>query len=253
MRALRHALVHVLAMRRRLFALGGLSVVFLLTAGAASLFLRDEHGDVHIDELFAVGGYPAASALLLLGWLIGRLPLIAVLVLMAGLVADDRANGLARLIAVRPVSPVTVYGVRFALLAAITFAVCALVMPAFDILMLGEWAGAGTLVLIVAYLFAYGGLVAFLSVWTRGDAWLALLLAIVAIVWAALDRAAIVPVAPALADAIGFLLPPQAALFELEGAFAELAPVPWDAFLYCTGYGVFFLALAALSVSRREV
>lgn len=253
MSALRLAIVHVLSMRRRLFALGALCVVFLLTAAAASLFLRDEHGDVHIDQLFLVGGYPAASAMLLLGWLIGRLPLIAVLLLMSGLIAEDRTNGLARLIAVRPVSPVVVYGVRFALLAAITFVACALVMPAFDVLMLGEWAGLGTLVLIAAYLLAYGGLLAFLSAWTRGDAWLALLLAIVAIVWTALDRAAIVPVAPALADAIGFLLPPQAALFELEGAFAELAPIPWDAFAYCAGYGAFFLALAALSVARREV
>jgi hypothetical protein len=240
-------------MRRRLVALGALCVVFLLAAAAAAAFLRDEHGDVHIDSLFLVGGYPAASALLLLGWLLGRLPLIAILVLMSGLVADDRTNGLARLIAVRPVSPVAVYATRFALLAAIVFAVCAIVMPGFDLLMLGEWAGAGTLVLIAAYLLAYGGLLAFLSVWTRGDAWIALLLAIVALVWSALDRAAVLPVAPALADVIGFLLPPQPALLQLEGAFAELAPVPWDAFAYCAGYGAFFLALAGLSLARREL
>lgn len=247
------ALVHVRSLRRRLFGLAGLCLVFLFAASAAAVFLRDEHGDVHIDSLFVVGGYPAASALLLIGWLIGRLPLIAVLLLMAGLVSDDRASGLARLIAVRPVSPVAVYATRFALLAGIAFAACALVMPAFDLLMIGEWAGPATLVLIAAYVIAYGALIAFLSVWTRGDAWLALLLAIVAIAWAALDRVALLPVPPVLAQGIGFLLPPQPALFELEGAFADLEPIPWDAFLFCVGYGAFFLGLAAASLARREV
>lgn len=253
MNALRLAVVHVLGMRRRLLALGALCLVFLMAALLASLFLRDEHGDVHIDSLFVVGGYPAASGLLLIGWLIGRLPLIALLVLMTGVISDDRANGVARLVAVRPVSPVLVYGVRIALLGAIAFLVSALVMPLFDVLMLGEWAGPATLVLIAAYVVAYGGLIAFLSTWTRGDAWLALLLAIVALVWAAFDRAAVIPVAPVLGDIIGFLLPPQPALFQLEGAFAQIEPIPWDAFAYCVGYGVFFLILAGLSLRQREI
>ena len=252
MSSFRLAVLHVLAMRRRLVALGAMALVFLLTAFAASVFLKDEHGDVHIDSLFVLGGYPAASALLLMGWLIGRLPLIALVILMAGVVSDDRASGVARLIAVRPVSPVVVYGVRVALIGAIAFAISALVMPLFDVLMLGEWAGPATLVLIAAYVIAYGGLIAFLSVWTRGEAWLALLLAIVAIVWSAFDRAAVIPVAPLLADAIGFLLPPQPALFALEGAFAELEPIPWDAFAFCVGYGAFFLLLGGLSLRWRE-
>ena len=253
MRSLRLAAVHVASMRRRLLALGGLCAVFLLAAAGAATFLRDEHGDVHIDTLFVVGGYPAASAMLLLGWLLGHLPLVAVLVLMAGVIADDRENGLARMIAVRPVSPIAVYATRFALLAAIVFVVCGVVMPAFDLLMLGTWAGPATLVLVLAYIAVYGSLIAFLSAWTRGDAWLALLLAILAIVWAAFDRAATLPLAPPLARFVGFLLPPQPALFELESAFAELQPIPWDAFLYCVGYGVVFLLLAGLSVARREV
>lgn len=253
MSALRLAIVYVGAMRRRLLALAALCAVFLLVAAAASAFLRDEHGDVHIDTLFVVGGYPAASAMLLLGWLLGRLPLIALLLLMGGVISGDRSNGLARLIHVRPTSPVSVYATRFALLSAITFVACAIVMPAFDLLMLGEWAGPATLVLIAAYVVAYGGLMAFLSAWTRGEAWLVLLLAMVAIVWSALERAATLPVAPALARGFGFLLPPQPALFALEGAFAELQPIPWDAFLYCVGYGLFFLVLAGVSVWRREV
>lgn len=253
MSALRLAAVHVLAMRRRLFVLAGLSAVFLLAGSAAAIFLKDEHGDVHIDALFLVGGYQAASALLLLGWLLGRLPLIAVLVLMGGMISDDRDSGLARLIAVRPVSPVAVYAIRFAVLALIVFVVCGVVMPAFDLLMLGEWAGPATLVLILAYILAYGGLIAFLSAWTRGDAWLALMLAILAIVWSAFDRAAALPLAPELSRIVGFVLPPQPALFQLEAAFAELEPIPWDAFAFAAGYGLFFMVLAAVSIRRREV
>ena len=247
------AALHIASMRRRLLALGGLCLVFLLAGGAAATFLKDEHGDVHIDTLFLVGGYPAASALLLLGWLLGHLPLVAILVLMAGVIGDDRDSGLARLIAVRPVSPLAVYGTRAALLAAIVFVVCGIVMPAFDLLMLGTWAGPATLVLILAYVFAYGGLITFLSAWTRGDAWLTLLLAILAIVWSAFDRAATLPLAPALARLVGFLLPPQPALFELENAFAELQAIPWDAFAFCVGYGLFFIVLAGVSVARREI
>lgn len=253
MSALRLAAVHVLAMRRRLFVLAGLSAVFLLAGSAAAIFLKDEHGDVHIDALFLVGGYQAASALLLLGWLLGRLPLIAVLVLMGGMISDDRDSGLARLIAVRPARPVAVYAIRFAVLALIVFVVCGVVMPAFDLLMLGEWAGPATLVLILAYILAYGGLIAFLSAWTRGDAWLALMLAILAIVWSAFDRAAALPLAPELSRIIGFVLPPQPALFQLEAAFAELEPIPWDAFAFAAGYGLFFMVLAAVSIRRREV
>ena len=253
MSALRLAVVHVFAMRRRLLVLAGLSAVFLLAGSAAAIFLKDEHGDVHIDALFLIGGYPAASALLLIGWLLGRLPLIAVLVLMGGMISDDRDSGLARLIAVRPVSPVAVYAIRFAVLALIVFVVCGVVMPGFDLLMLGEWAGPATLVLILAYILAYGGLIAFLSAWTRGDAWLALMLAILAIVWSAFDRAAALPLASGLSRIVGFLLPPQPALFQLESAFADLEPIPWDAFAYAAGYGVFFMVLAALSIRRREV
>ena len=253
MSPLRLAVVHVTSMRRRLLALGGLCVVFLLAASVAAVFLRDEHGDVSLDALFLVGGYPAASALLLLGWLLGHLPLVAVLVLMAGVISEDRENGVARMIAVRPVSPIAVYATRCALLATIAFVLCGIVMPAFDVLMLGTWAGPATLVLILAYVVAYGGLIAFLSAWTRGDAWLALILAILAIVWSAFDRAATLPLAPALARIVGFLLPPQPALFDLENAFAELQPIPWDAFAFCVGYGAVFLLLAGLSVARREV
>lgn len=239
--------------RGRILGLLAFGALFLLGGVAARLLLRGPDGDVHLDQLFAVGGYTAASAALLSGWLLGRLPLITTLVLMAGIVSDDRRSGVARLLAVRPTAPIAVYATRFAVLALLAFAIAALVMPLFDLLLLGTWAGVATLVLIAAYVLAYGGLVALLSVWTRGDAWIALLLAIAATVWAALLRAGALPIGAGPRQFITLMLPPQHALFRLEGAFANLEPIPWDAFAFAAGYGVFMLILAGASLHRRQL
>lgn len=252
MRTLRLAWLAVVARRGRLLALFAFSAVFLLAGTGAALTLKDETGVVHLDELFAVGGYTAPSALLLLGWLIGRLPLIAVVALTAGVVSEDRRGGLARLIAVRPVSPFAVYGVRLAVLAAIAFAICAVVMPAFDLLMLGKWAGPATLVLIAAYVMVYGGLTALLSVWTRWDGWIALLLAVLSTVWAALDRAGVLTIGAGVKQFFTFVLPPQPALFAIENAFANVQPIPWNAVAFAAGYGLLMLLLAAAALLRAE-
>lgn len=250
--ALAMAALTVRQRRRRLIGLALFGMVFLV-AGAAAALLFGEGGDVHLDQLFIVGGYPLASGALLLGWLLGRLPLIAVLVLMAGLVSEDRHNGMARLTAIRPASLPAVYGVRFAVLALLAFAVSAVVMPLFDVLMLGQWAGPATLVLIAANVVVYGGLVALLSVWTRADAWIALFLATCATLWAALLRADAVPIGAGARQFITFLLPPQPALFALENAFADVAPIPWNAFAYAVGWGAAMLMLAGVSLRRRQL
>jgi len=253
MSSLRLALLSLRARRARLLGLFAFGAVFLLAGTAAAVLLRGPDGDVHIDDLFIIGGYPLASSALLLGWLLGRLPLIATLVLMAGVVADDRRDSLGRLVAARPASRLAVYGWRAALLALVAFALCALVMPVFDLLLLGEWAGPATLVLIAAYVLVYGALTLLLSVWTRGDAWIALLLALLAMSWAALDRAGSLPVSPGARQLFGFLLPPQQQLFALENAFAAIEPIPWPAFWYAAGYALVLLILAGLSLLRREV
>lgn len=247
------ALLELRARRRRIAALLAFAGLFLAAGLTARLFVAGEDGHVEADRLFVIGGYPLVSALLLLGWLLGRFPVIATLVLTAGLFSHDRAEGYARLYAVRPASPLRVYGTRFAVLAGVAFAISAALMPTFDILMLGTWAGPATLVLILAHVLAFGGLTALLSVWTRGDAWIAALLAIAALVWEALRSAGALAFPPGVRDVVGFILPPQAAIFRLEEAFGNVQPIPWDAFAYVAGYGIVTLVLAALAVRRREV
>lgn len=241
------------AMRRRIVLLLSFAAVFLLVAAAARLFAGDE-GHMEIGRIFEIGGTTLASAVLLLGWMLGRFPLIATLVLMAGVFSHDRAEGYARIWATRGVSPLVLYYARIALLGLVAFLLSALLLPTFDLLMLGEWAGPATLVLIAAYVVVYGSLVALLSVLTRGDAWIALLLGILAISWHALRSAGVLDTAPAGArEVITVLLPPHGALFALENAFGALQPIPWDAFLYTVLYGVFMLVLAGVAHSRREI
>jgi len=251
--ALELALLELRARRGRLLALAAFATVFLAAGAAARLLVADGDGHVDADQLFIIGGYPLVSALLLLGWLLGRFPLIATLVLLAGIVSGDRGAGYARIYAVRPTSPLAVYGVRFLVLAATAFVLCAVLLPTFDLLLLGTWAGPATLVLILANILAFGGLVTFLSACTRADAWIALFLAISALVWNALRAAGKLTIPIGVRDFISFLLPPQAALLRLEGAFGTLQPIPWDAFWLVAGYGLVLLAAAVIVLRHREL
>jgi hypothetical protein len=241
-------------MSRRLVLLGAFVVAFLVAAVGARLLTGSHEGHVELDRIFEVGGAPLASAFLLLGWVIGRFPLIAVLVLTAGVFSRDRSEGWARLYYTRPISPLVFYARRFGLLMLLAFAWSALLMPAFDAILLGSWAGPTTLVLIAAYVLAYGSLAALLSVWTRHDAWVALLLAILAIVWHGLRAGGVlVGTPPGTAEVISVVLPPHGALFAIETAFAEMRAVPTDALVYVALYSMLMLVLAGISLVRRDV
>jgi hypothetical protein len=244
----------LLAARRRIIGLLAFGAVFLAAATAARLLTGGEHGHVDFDPLFALGGTTLVSALLLTGWLIGRFPLIAILVLTAGIFSDDRAAGFARLYAVRPRSLVALYGTRFLLFTAVAFVLSAIVMPAFDLIVLGAWPAPDIFVLMAAQIIVFGSLTTLLSLITRADAWTALFLGILALVWDALRRAdVIVSAAPGVRDAVTVALPPQGALLRIESAFGAAQPVPWDAFLIVCLYGLLALVLAGIALTRREL
>lgn len=250
--AVRMAGLEIVARRRRILALLAFAALFLAAALTAAA-VAGEEGHVEMDRLFQVGGYPLISSVLLAGWLLGRFPLVATLVLLSGVVAGDRAEGHARILASRPGSPAVLYGVRFLALAGIAFVLSAALMPAFDLIVLGEWAGPATFVLILANVLVWGGLTTLLSVVTRLDAWVVLMLALLAMVWSSLIAAGMMPLAPPLAELVGFVLPPHSQMLRLEAAFADLEPIPWDAFLFCAGYGAATLLAAGLLLRRREI
>lgn len=238
---------------RRGFALIGFACLFLAAGALARTMVGTHDGHVEMGELFSVGGYPLVSTLLLLGWLLGRYPLIAILVLMAGVVSEDRSNGMSRLYAVRPTSLVGIYVRRFFAVLAIAFALSALLLPAFDTIMLGAWAGPSTFVLIGSYIAVYGSLCFLLSVWLRGEAWVTLGLGVLAMVWNALLRSGkLADAAPGIREAVAIVLPPQGALFQLETAFGEMQPVPWGAFGYVMLYAAILVGAAIVSLRIRE-
>ena len=236
---------------RRIFGLLAFAVLFVSAALTARMLVGEE-GHVEIGELFLVGGYPVVSALLLLGWLLGRYPVIATLVLFAGLFSGDRVDGYARLYSVRPVSFLRVYGLRVLLLLGLSFALSAVLLPIFDVIMLGKWAGPATFVVITCYVLVYAALTTLLSLFFRGEAWIALIIALVAMVWDALRRANKLQFPTGVGEAITFILPPQGSLFRVEGAFAAVQPIPWGDVAFIIGYAlVLFLAAAVLIVDRE--
>jgi hypothetical protein len=242
------------ARSRRLVGLGAFALLFLAAGATARIFTESDHGHVEMDQLFALGGTTLVSALLLLGWLIGRFPLIATLVLMAGIFSHDRSSGHARLLAVRPRSMILLYGAQFMLFAVVAFIMSALLLPAFDVLVLGEWAGPSIFVLIASQIIVFGVVTALLSVFIRADAWAALFLGILAMVWDGLRRVELFLDWPAAArETISVLLPPQGALLRIELAFGSMQPVPWDAFVYIVIYGALLLLLAGVALTRRSL
>jgi hypothetical protein len=251
--ALRAALLWLVAIRRRILLLLAFAAAFLLAAASARVLAGTSHGHVDLDRIFEVGGPTLASVYLLAGWLIGRFPLIAVAVLMAGVFSDERATGLARLHFSRPVAPAAFYGVRVLLLGAVAFLFSILVMPAFDLVLLGQ-TQPGVWPLALGWIVAYGGITAALSVWTRADAWIAILLAALATMWHALRAGGVLDAVPVGGrQFLTLVMPPHGALLAIETAFARMRPVPWTALLDACLYGVVALLIGALTIERREI
>lgn len=240
--------------RRRILGLTAFGFLFLLAGATARIFTDTDHGHVEMDRLFELGGVTLVSGILIMGWLIGRFPLIATLVLMAGVFSADRQAGHARLYAARPRSLVLLYTARVLMLGMVAFVMSALLMPAFDFLVLGEWGGPTVFVLIAAQIIVFGVLTALLSVFTRADAWIALFLGILAIVWDGLRRIDyFVGMPPFVRETASVLLPPQGALMRIEIAFGSMQPVPWDAFLYIVIYGTLLLLITGIALTRRSL
>lgn len=237
---------------KRIGLLVAFAVLFIISGFITRVLVGGPEGHIEFDQLLMMGGYPVVSAVLLLGWLLGRYPLIAALVLTSGIISSDREQRYLRLYTVRPGSRIGLYAQRFLLMTAIAFVLSAILLPIFDVLMLGKWAGPGTLVLIYSYVIVYGALTTLLSVWLRADAWIALGLGMIATIWSAMGRAGILEKAPpGIREIITFVLPPQGALFAIEQAYGAEQPIPAGPVLYVTAYAV--VALIATAVFFRDV
>ncbi|MEO5511318.1 MAG: hypothetical protein ABIV28_06200 [Longimicrobiales bacterium] len=240
--------------RRRIAALLLFGLLYLIGALTVRAVGIGEHGQVEPDALQNFGGYPLVSAFLLLGWSIGRYPLVIILVLVGGLFSTDAYAGYARLYAATRVRLITLYGFRLALLMVVAFVMSSVLLPIFDFIILGKLSSPQLLVLVGCYILVFGSITALFSVFTRADAWCTLFAWITAMIWAALGRGGFVTNVPdAVVQGITVVLPPQHALNAIEDAFGNVMPTPWGAVLYVCMYAALMLLVSGYLLSRREI
>jgi len=244
----------VQARSRRIGGLLAFGLLFVAVAITARTLTGRDADHVDMEPLFELGGTTLVSGLLLLTWLLGRLPIIASLVLMNGVFSDDRAAGFARLYFVRPRSMLLLYGARYVAFSLLAFVISALFIPLFDLIMLGQFSGMAVFAFIGAQVIVFGAVTAFASTITRGDAWVALFLGIVAMIWDALRRMEFFQAAaPLVREGVSVLLPPQGAMMRIEAAFASASAVPLDAMRYILIYATLVLVVAGVRLVRREI
>jgi hypothetical protein len=201
-----------------------------------------EAGQLPVEELGPMG---ISATLSYLGGLV-------MIVLLAGFVSTDRRHGYAHLFLSHPVRPLALYGLRWALAAAVALGLAVLFLVFGQVLAWGEFRGGWAGLLLPALsVLVYGGLMAALSAaLPKGDAWVALALFLPTFfpqLLTFLETA----VNPAGYRALLFLLPPQWAFQEVYAGLLAGSPA-WAAVAYVAGYGLFWLGLGAVLVRVRE-
>lgn len=178
---------------------------------------------------------------------------LAMIVLLAGFVSEDRREGYSRLYFSYATRPLAFYGLRWLLAYAIAVGGAAVFLVVGQLLAWGEVRGgwSGMLLPAVSALI-YGGLMALLSsALPRGDAWVAFLLFLPTFVPQVVSLG-LQALPPALAAPIAFLLPPQGAL-QLVWQGLLQGTVVGGAVLFAAGYGLVWLAAGALVLRLREL
>ncbi|HET7463566.1 MAG TPA: hypothetical protein VFJ82_20095 [Longimicrobium sp.] len=193
-----------------------------------------------------------------LAFTLANLAGLSMLVLLFDFVAGDRRRGYYRMYFSHPTRPLAFYAVRWGVGYALSLLVAALFLVGGQLLAWGELrAGAGAMVQPALFALIYGGLTAFFSVLVPlGDSLLALLVFWLTEMWQQVlaifaELGSQPPLSPVLRQAISFVLPPHLALRDVFEA-AQAGTSPWGAIAFAAGYGLFWLALAALLLWSRE-
>ncbi|HEX5727369.1 MAG TPA: hypothetical protein VFX98_17990 [Longimicrobiaceae bacterium] len=219
---------------------------------AALLFYALEPGfHEHEEEVTDLAGLLAPTAI---AYSLANLAGLAMVVLLAGFISADRRRGYYRIAFSHPTRPLALYALRWGLSLVLAMTATALFLVFGQLAAWGELR-VGPLYLVQPLLFAlvYGGLTAFFSaLLPRGDAWAAVLAFFATDVWLTLTgEAGLQPLTPLLRQVISFVLPPHLAVSDVYSGLVA-GEVLWPAALYAAGYGLFWLAAAALLVRTRE-
>lgn len=182
----------------------------------------------------------------------------SMLVLLAGFVATDRRRGYYRLYFSHPTRPLAYYGLRWALAYGLTLAIAAAFFVVSQLAAWGELrAGPEAMVQPALFALVYGGLVAFASVlFSRGDSLIVLAVYLLTDLWQGFlsffgESGVDPPLSPLARQAISFVLPPHLALRDVYEA-ARLGHTAWGDITFAGGYGLVWLAAAALLLWSRE-
>lgn len=200
-----------------------------------------------VDPQFA-GDLGPAGVSATLAYLAG----LSMILLLAGFVSRDFREGFAAIHFSHPTSALAYFGLRWVLGLAVALMAALLFLLLGQLVAWGEVRGGGSgLLLALLSALVYGGLMAFFStLLPSGDGWAVFVLFLPTplpqiLVW--LEAA----LPAALYSVLLFLLPPQHALQEVYRGLL-LGTLPWPAAAFAAGYGLFWLALAALLLRFRH-
>lgn len=182
----------------------------------------------------------------------------SMLVLLTGFVAGDRRRGWYRIYFSHPTRPLAFYALRWLVAYAVTMLVVAVFFVVAQLAAWGELrAGPGALLQPALFALIYGALLAFCSVaLPRGDGLVVLAIYFLTDLWLGVlsmfDESGLAPPLPLFArQAISFVLPPHLALRDAYTA-VQAGAFPGGPVAFAAGYGLFWLAAAALLLWSRE-
>jgi hypothetical protein len=228
-----------------------IGVVLLI---AAAFYVLEPSFHVHEAAVDAAQAIPPGEIAFTLANFAGA----SMLVLLAGFVAADRRRGYYRIYFSHPTRPLAYYGLRWALAYWVTLVVAAAFFVVSQLAAWGELrAGPSALLQPVLFALVYGGMVAFASVaFRRGDSLVVLAVYLVTDLWQGFlgffsESGMDPPLSPLARQAVSFVLPPHLALRDIYEA-ARLGHTAWGDIAFAGGYGLVWLAAAALLLWWRE-
>lgn len=177
---------------------------------------------------------------------------MAMVVLLAGFISEDRREGYTRLFFANPTSPVAYYALRWLLALGLALALSAAFLLFGQLLAWGEFRGGGSgLLLALLFALVYGGMMAFFSAaLPRNEAWVVVFVLLVHFFWSFVEPLANLA-GPGLVSALNFLVLPRIPLEQVRDGLLG-GRVAWDAALLSAGYGLVWAAAGAVLLRLRE-
>lgn len=229
-------------LRGRLAALAAVALLFYLLEPA---YHRHEEETPDLLNAVELGPLGVSATLAFLS-------AVAMVVLLAGFVSEDRREGYTRLYFANPTSPLAYYALRWLLALALTMALATLFLFGGQLLAWGEIRGGGS-GLLLALLFAvvYGGMTAFFSAaLPRGDAWVVAFVLLLHFFWSFIAPLANLS-GPGLVAALNLLVLPRLPLEQVRDGILT-GRMAWGGALFSALYGLVWAAGGALLVRLRE-